>query len=197
MASIAIGDRAPHQIMQQATAPLHRRAMDRTACVPDSSAAWLYRKRWSRPRGCMPYPAHNHLLCGLSRHYEAHGSQRVQSLLGFLVHQQIAIPASSTRVPVRLVDSGQASTEQRWLGASRFLNTSKGIGACRSPNSLWMTGFSIERLFVGDGLTSARGRGCVKSPVSCRRWGKYLRTLRFLKRNPNLRLVSPLNAREN
>ncbi len=37
---------------------------------------------------------------------------------------------------------------------------------------------------------------CVKSPVSCCRWEKYLRKPRFWKRRPIIRLVSRLNARE-
>jgi hypothetical protein len=44
--------------------------------------------------------------------------------------------------------------------------------------------------------TAACDRGCVKSPVSCCRWGKDSRIPRFLKCSPILRLVSLLNARE-
>ncbi len=45
--------------------------------------------------------------------------------------------------------------------------------------------------------TAACDRGCVKSPVSCCRWGKNLRKPHFLKCNPIIRLVSLPNAREN
>jgi hypothetical protein len=64
------------------------------------------------------------------------------------------------------------------------------------PLSCGMSLLGTKQLLIPQFQVSASGRGCVKSPVSCCRWGNTLRKLHFLKRNPIFRVVSLLKARE-